>query len=548
MHDALLFALLWIPYAWLVRRFWFVTDDAYISFRYARNLARGLGLRYNPGEEPPVEGYSNFLWTLCAAAFEALGLEPGFCAALLSAASGSLLLWLVYRTLVHRLALDRAIAAIATLSLGCFPPFAVWSTSGLETMAFALALFATFERLVLRRAGVDPIGGAAAGLALALLRVEGVAWVIAIALLAAFTRAIAAQALMLALRRFTLLFVGGYAIYTAWRYHYYGLPLPNTVYAKSGFSAPLLARGASYLVVYWLTFVPIASLAATRVVPDRRWRAAGPAVAAVVVGMAAFSVLVGGDFMAMGRFLVPGAAFSTLLFGMLLQRTAESVPARLRRAAPVLVAVLSVAVSALPAFDRHLVPAALRDRFHFRLNSPEPRSEYAQWAFMNENAREWKAKGLALRALAEPGDSVVLGAIGNVGYYSDLTVYDRVGLVDRAVAQLPIDPTRRGSPGHDRYVDALFFLDRNPTFLDVQLLVGDQLAPEVLSAQAQRWLVTRASDRYAPDFRVAFEGEVAPSLLLVLRSVAPGQDASARWERFFARTREIDWARLRAAR
>ena len=43
----------------------FVQDDAYISFRYARNLADGLGLVWNAGER--VEGYTNFLWTLMLA-------------------------------------------------------------------------------------------------------------------------------------------------------------------------------------------------------------------------------------------------------------------------------------------------------------------------------------------------------------------------------------------------------------------------------------------------------------------------------------------------
>ena len=48
------FAALWIPYALLVHRFWFVTDDAFISFRYAQNLVRGHGLRFNLGEHVPV--------------------------------------------------------------------------------------------------------------------------------------------------------------------------------------------------------------------------------------------------------------------------------------------------------------------------------------------------------------------------------------------------------------------------------------------------------------------------------------------------------------
>ena len=142
---------------------------------------------------------------------------------------------------------------------------------------------------------------------------------------------------------------------------------------------------------------------------------------------------------------------------------------------------------------------------------------------------------------------MVAGAIGNVGYYSDLTVFDRVGLVDREVASLPIDLAQLHSPGHDRLVDPVFFLDRHPTFLDAQLLVGNALAPEVLDAWVQRWNKSRAASRYAPDFRISLDGEVAPALLLVWRAVAPGQDAGERWEQFFARARAIDWAKLRAA-
>src|SRR6188508_2049644 len=41
-------------------------DDALISLRYAYNLHAGFGLVWNPGEGPPVEGYTNPLWTLIA--------------------------------------------------------------------------------------------------------------------------------------------------------------------------------------------------------------------------------------------------------------------------------------------------------------------------------------------------------------------------------------------------------------------------------------------------------------------------------------------------
>src|SRR5262245_52045592 len=45
------------------RRVFTLFDDAMISMRYARNLASGHGLVWNAAQ-PPVEGYTNFLWTL----------------------------------------------------------------------------------------------------------------------------------------------------------------------------------------------------------------------------------------------------------------------------------------------------------------------------------------------------------------------------------------------------------------------------------------------------------------------------------------------------
>ena len=52
----------------------FVCDDAFISFRYADNLVRHGELVFNPGD--PVEGYTNFLWTVLMAGVLALGLDP----------------------------------------------------------------------------------------------------------------------------------------------------------------------------------------------------------------------------------------------------------------------------------------------------------------------------------------------------------------------------------------------------------------------------------------------------------------------------------------
>ena len=62
-----------------------LTDDAFISFRYVRNLLEGNGLVFNPGEY--VEGYTNFLWILeLAAIWGIFGVRPEHAAPWLSVA------------------------------------------------------------------------------------------------------------------------------------------------------------------------------------------------------------------------------------------------------------------------------------------------------------------------------------------------------------------------------------------------------------------------------------------------------------------------------
>lgn len=64
---------LWMVVAGRVLGEWQL-DDAYISYRYAWNLAHGHGLVYNPGEV--VEGYTNFLWTIFAWVSIIIGQHP----------------------------------------------------------------------------------------------------------------------------------------------------------------------------------------------------------------------------------------------------------------------------------------------------------------------------------------------------------------------------------------------------------------------------------------------------------------------------------------
>ena len=73
-----------------VRCYYFLSEDCFISFRYARNLVDGNGLVWNPGER--VEGYTNFLWVLILALGMRVHIEPEIMSNIIGIASGVILL------------------------------------------------------------------------------------------------------------------------------------------------------------------------------------------------------------------------------------------------------------------------------------------------------------------------------------------------------------------------------------------------------------------------------------------------------------------------
>ncbi|HUN81402.1 MAG TPA: hypothetical protein VMV81_07810, partial [Phycisphaerae bacterium] len=134
-----LFALL----AFQIWRYDFLCDDAFISFRYARNFAHGQGLVFNPGFER-VEGYSNFLWVLILAFAQCLGFAPDVAANPLLILSGIATVMLVLRFCRRELAENASpywlLVPVALLAVN--RSFALWCTSGLETKLYELLLVA----------------------------------------------------------------------------------------------------------------------------------------------------------------------------------------------------------------------------------------------------------------------------------------------------------------------------------------------------------------------------------------------------------------------
>jgi hypothetical protein len=534
-----IFAPLLIPYAYLVSRFWFVNDDAFISFRFARNLAQGNGLRFNPGTHQPVEGYSNFLWVIYAAVYEAVGLSPTFWLPLTSALCGAGLLFLVFATMHRRLNVSVSVAALATATLATFPPFAVWSTSGLETMPFALTLFIAFDRLILRPGTIDVRGAAAAGIVIALLRVEGILWFVVLVGLAALSRRARGQPAA----RPCLQVLGSvgavYGLYSVWRISYHGQLLPNTIYVKSGLPISYLGRGLNYVAAHWLTFPGwLAFIVASPFALAGRHAGLALPVIAMACAFPAFAVVTTGDFMPMGRLLVPGFAFQVIIVAWML-----TCFGRIGRWGAAIGATLAVAVIALnlpPTWDSHLVPSTIREQFSFRARPHT--SEYQQWEIQRRNTERWSQLGRALGyGVSDPEGtpSYVAYGIGAVGYWSDFYIWDRCGLVLPAVAAREMKiPRRWRMPGHDRCVGVPHFLQMRPTILRARLFPRQDTRR--ILRNAHEWSAFADSQGLRHDYVLDLTS--APSSdksLLRLRRIDPRVGPREEWRRWDSTAAEL---------
>ena len=298
-------ALCFVPWvallAWHTSLSWFLTDDAFISFRYVRNLLEGHGLVFNPGEY--VEGYSNFLWVLELAALWGLfGLRPEQAAPWLSVVytMGTLavVLWWAARAPGLR---RRRLAAWMAIGLLCSSAtFAVWTSGGgLETRQFTFFVALAVVCLLLH--GRDRRGLAVASFALAAAaytRPEGP--LIAACCFAWYAAATVASGQRWDGRHLACLVAPFLALVVAhflFRYAYYGEWLPNTYYAKH--VRPWYEAGFKYLWAAALEtglylLLPLALAALRRAWRSRRDLACALPLLCVVAHMA-YILRIGGD-------------------------------------------------------------------------------------------------------------------------------------------------------------------------------------------------------------------------------------------------------------
>jgi hypothetical protein len=240
-----------------------------------------------------------------------------------------------------------------------------------------------------------------------------------------------------------------YLPYFAWRYSYYGYLLPNTFYAKVGFSIDQVIRGAQYALQFagpaFLILVPLVWC----VFFSRQWFRSHGGVRLplyVIAAYVLYVVLVGGDSMPAFRFFAPIIPLLCLLSAM----SARLATSRGK------VIVLLVVVTAFYNIAQMRIAAQIHDHL-----------------MADRVAHHGKEVGLWLRANVPADALVATNTAGTIPYFSGLRTIDMMGMNDVHIAHREIPQFGRGRPGHEKG-DGAYVLSRRPDYIIFNGGLGSQ--------------------------------------------------------------------------
>jgi len=478
-----LLGLLFVAHAVHLRA---VTDDAYISFHFARHLATGLGLAWKEGD-PPLEGYSNFLWVILHSLAYRAGLSLETTSLVLGLAAGLGVVAFAFAFARRWFGSTAPSTLFVMMWLVACGPLAAWSAGGLETSLFALFLLGGtyYTGSYARRGATRDLARTTAFFFLSCLtRPEGIGGTGIVLLASTHWWPSAKGSARDGIRRATrgrlwlasaLGVLVPFAIYTFWRVSYFGSLLPNTFHAKTGGGADHLLRGARYLVYFARDYVlPLALLIIVLALLDRAARRppARPAAAgdvarrfemrlllALTVVFGAYIAVVGGDYMPMYRFLVPLVAPIALLAAAAAAALGGGALAtRGRRTTAALAAVLALGLT-----FHHSTPLE-RDTFG---KPPLLEGTYRGVRLQRWNTARLSHIGRFFHDYSRvPGETIAARGVGAIAYFSNLPVIDVLGVVDPHIARRPSDrqTLRESPPGHEKR-DWPYVLDLEPTYI-----------------------------------------------------------------------------------
>jgi arabinofuranosyltransferase len=460
-------------------RYFSLFDDAMISMRYAKNLAHGYGLVWNPGGDR-VEGYTNPLWVLFMSIVHFLPIAPSKTSLFIQIAAAAFLAANLY--FVRKIALtvsdgSEGVSLGAVLLTASYLPINNWGLQGMEVSVLVLIMsIASWWALTCLRDGrfsfplyillgfstwvrpdmIVPFGGIMLFLAVAdsSNRKRHLLWG-------------------------SLILLGFCSAQTAFRVWYFGDPLPNTYYLKlTGYPLMLRITAGIYvlaqfiwnanillfvlpfmlglsgdrrvLLLLWL--LGIQMLYSVYVGGDA-WEYWGGSNRYISIAMPGFFILLACGLSRLSRLITDGFKPGPVLAGL---QAVQWRPAVF----PILIGISVLCLNSIHGVGALAELLLVRAPLHSGAGG--------------ENESEVR-EALALRRVTTPAASMTLARAGTIPYFSDRIGIDLLGKNDTHIAH---EPMRRSSsglraliefrPGHMKYDYAYSIGERRPDLV-VQL-------------------------------------------------------------------------------
>lgn len=397
----------------------YIDDDAFITFRYARQLADGNGFVYNLGER--VYGTTTPLFAILLAGWLRIsGNDLPIVAEIidLAAALGALiLLWLALR----RTGASPAQQVAALVIVGMSPRLWYMNTQGMETPLVLLLMVSSWYAITVER---YLLAGFVAGLLL-WARIDSALWLLALFPTLRGSRASAVP-------RFALAAGITYLPWVVFATLYFGSPIPHTVAAK--WVAYIASSGTPFLshiatIARYLSPVDLSA--------STEWLA--PLFSSITIALASFSAIRAAKHPSLlalpafivltavslalaratffNRYFVPILWATLVLAGLTLGSTWEMVTKSVKPIR-IIASILLVALVATIALITKVSAAEARD------------------AQLGRNTASLRAIGLWLGTHTAVNATVLVEPLGYIGYYSNRRMIDAVGLVTPRVVDL----------------------------------------------------------------------------------------------------------------
>jgi hypothetical protein len=463
-------------------------DDAFITYRYARNLASGLGFVFNPGER--VLGTTTPLYTFLLAPIGLVEDWLPFASNALGCLGVAFQAWAVGRIL-RRLGADRFFGAGAAFFVLGGGIGSYWHV-GLETNVLAALMIWSVERLIVGRFGW---AGVLAGLA-AVCRLDSVL----LAVLLCFEIVVHQRKNWRVLVSPALGFVVVLAPWMAFSLFYFGALFPNSLQAKlhSVSSTEYALRGAVQLERSLFTLAQSHSLSwITLSLPPSLLDLLAIAVAGGLLGFAFFKAWSNKEAIASVLLFPVVLLLAYLLIGPPLEHTWHLYPAELLLYLGVVIGLLRLLQGWLP--DRHppawLAWAAVAGMsalglWHLGVFPTRYRSDL----FYGQRARALAEMGRLVSARTPPEASVSAREVGILGYLCRNPIVDRTGII---------------TPGLNYHHPRLYTsLTRTVQLHPTDYIVVEMIElPEVSLAGSFEVLAAGRSPGYVPFFLLARQND-----------------------------------------